>query len=408
MHHVILVGTLDTKGPEFAFLKAQVERGGCSTIVIDTGILGGPFFPPDITRAQAAQAAGVPLEELVKKNDRGYAVTMMAKGAAAVVGKLFKEGKADGIVSLGGSAGTTIGTSCMRVLPVGVPKLMVSTLASGDTNPFVGTKDIAMLYSVVDIAGINRISARVISNAAAAITGQVKTPPPELEEDKQLIAATMFGVTTPCIEEARKHLPAGSFETIVFHATGTGGKAMEDLIAGGFFSGVLDITTTEWADQIVGGIMPGGPDRLSAAARAGIPQVISTGACDMVNFGPLATVPEQFRSRNLYVHNDNVTLMRTTAEECSRIGEAMAENIAAAAGKTAVLLPLEGVSAIDKHGEVFYDPEADRALFNAIKANLASRPDITVTECACHINDPAFARQAAETLLALIEKGENP
>jgi uncharacterized protein (UPF0261 family) len=280
---------------------------------------------------------------------------------------------------------------------------MVSTLASGNTRDFVGTKDIAMLYSVVDIAGINRISARILANAAAAIAGAAGAPRLDMENDKQLVAATMFGVTTPCIETARGLLPADRFETVVFHATGTGGKAMEDLIASGFFSGVLDITTTEWADQVVGGVMPGGEDRLNAAAVAGIPQVVSTGACDMVNFGPLATVPRRFQNRNLYIYNENVTLMRTTAEECTHIGAALGEKLSACTGRAAVLLPTGGVSAIDREGEVFYDPEADRALFDALQEKLSDRPDIPVRECSCHINDPEFAEEAVQTFLELVE-----
>lgn len=404
MATVVIIGTLDTKGAEFAFLKERIEAAGCGTLVVDAGILGPPGFAPDISREQLAEAAGGTLAELVERNDRGHAVNTMARGAAAVTKRLYAEGRVDGIVGLGGSAGTTIATAAMRALPVGVPKLMVSTLASGDTRPFVGTSDIAMLYSVVDIAGLNRISARVINNAACAVAGQALAEQPAVAQEKALIAATMFGVTTPCIEAARAELPQDRFEAIVFHATGTGGKAMEDLIRSGFIAGVLDITTTEWADQVVGGVMPGGPDRLSAAARAGIPQVVSIGACDMVNFGPLSSVPQHFRDRNLYVHNDNVTLMRTTPEECAAIGSAIAEQVANATGPAAVLLPLQGVSAIDKAGQVFYDPEADAALCSAIQAGLSKRPDIAVKPLDCHINDPEFASAAVQMLLRFLGK----
>ena len=402
---VVVVGTLDTKGPEFAFLKQRIEAAGPRTVVIDAGVVGEPAFTPDVSHHEVARAGGESLSALVERHDRGHAVNTMARGAAVIVARLFREGSVDGIVALGGSAGTTIGTAAMRALPVGVPKVMVSTLASGDTRCFVGTRDIAMIYSVVDIAGINRISARVIANAAAAVAGQVLTEPPDVAGQKDIVAATMFGVTTPCVECARGALPGDRFEVLVFHATGSGGRAMEGLIADGFVSGVLDLTTTEWADEIVGGILSAGPERLDQAARRGIPQVVSVGACDMVNFGPFATVPDRFRDRNLYVHNDNVTLMRTTPEECRRIGEALARKVGAATGPTAVLLPLRGVSAIDQEGEVFHDPTADASLFEAIRTGLAGFPAIEVTALDCHINDPVFGEAAAEKLLSLIEKG---
>jgi uncharacterized protein (UPF0261 family) len=403
MPTVCIVGTLDTKGPEFAFLKKRIEDAGCRAVVIDAGILGEPSFPPDIGREAVARAAGERLADLVARNDRGAAVNAMARGAAAIVAKLHGEKKIDGVVGLGGSAGTTIGTAAMRALPVGVPKLMVSTLAAGDTRGFVGTKDIALMYSVVDIAGINRISAKVLANAAGSIAGQVLAPPLAAASHKEIVAATMFGVTTPCVERARRSLPADRFEVLVFHATGTGGRAMEDLIRDGFVAGVLDITTTEWADEIGGGILSAGPDRLGAAAERGIPQVVSVGACDMVNFGPRETVPGQFRGRNLYVHNANVTLMRTTPGECRRIGAAIARMVSRARGPAAILLPLRGVSAIDKEGEVFYDPEADAALFDALREGMAGRPDIPVVSLDVHINDPSFGEEAARTLMKMLE-----
>jgi uncharacterized protein (UPF0261 family) len=337
----------------------------------------------------------------VAEQDRGRSITVMAVGAAAVVRELFDQGQIQGILALGGSAGTTIGTSAMRALPVGFPKVMVSTLASGDTRPYVGTKDIAMFYSVVDIAGLNRLSRRILSNAAAAICGTVQAPQQASEADRPLIAATMFGVTTPCVTKARQTLEGNGYEVLVFHATGSGGRAMEDLIADGFIAGVLDITTTELADELVGGVLSAGPHRLEAAGARGVPQVVSPGAIDMVNFGPMDTVPDKFRGRNLYVHNPTITLMRTTVEECASLGRITAEKLNRAKGPAAVLLPLKGVSAIDAAGGPFWSPEADAAYRQALKAALD--PRIRLVELDAHINDDAFAQKAADLLLEMLK-----
>jgi uncharacterized protein (UPF0261 family) len=309
------------------------------------------------------------------------------------------------VLALGGSAGTTIGTAAMRAVPVGVPKVMVSTLASGDVRPYVGTRDVTMMYSVVDISGLNRISRRVLANAAGAMIGMQKWPVasgqwPEKTEDKPLVTATMFGVTTPCVEAARKPVEAAGFEVLVFHATGTGGRTMEGLIRDGLIAGVLDLTTTELADELAGGVMAAGPDRLTAAALAGVPQVISVGAVDMVNFGPPETVPEKYKDRRFYRHNPTVTLMRTTPEENDRIGKEIAEKASAAKGPTAILLPLKGVSAIDAEGKPFWWPEADAALFQSVRNWVA--PGVEVVELDLHINDPAFAAAAAERLLRMM------
>ena len=395
---VCIVGTMDTKGLEFAFIKAQIESSGVSTCVVNTGIMGEPQLAPDVSADEVAGKAGSSLQALRDEGDRGNSVAVMAQGAAAIVAEKQAAGDIDGIISLGGSAGTTIGTTAMQAVPVGVPKIMVSTLASGDTSPYVQSKDICMMYSVVDIAGINRLSRQILANAAGAIVGMVNAEAPAaMEADKPLIAATMFGVTTPCVTKAREILEAAGYEVLVFHATGTGGQAMEDLVRGGFLAGVLDVTTTELADELVGGILSAGPDRLEAAGEAGLPQVIAPGALDMVNFGPRDTVPEKFHDRLFYQHNPTVTLMRTTTEEMAELGRIMARKLSAAQGATTVIIPTQGVSAIDKTAQPFDSPEARAAWRENLMANIGS--NVTVIEMDAHINDDEFATKLAETLL---------
>lgn len=398
---VCIVGTMDTKGVEFAFIKSQIEAAGISTCVINTGILGEPQLTPDISADEVAQAGGASLQALRDEGDRGNSVAVMAQGAAALVAAGHATGEIDGIISLGGSAGTTIGTTAMQAVPVGVPKIMVSTLASGDTSPYVQSKDICMMYSVVDIAGINRLSRQILANAAGAIVGMVNADAPAATADKPLIAATMFGVTTPCVTKAREVLEAAGYEVLVFHATGTGGQAMEDLVKGGFLAGVLDVTTTELADELVGGVLSAGPDRLEAAGETGVPQVVAPGALDMVNFGPPDTVPEQFSDRLFYQHNPTVTLMRTTPEETAELGRIMARKLSEAKGPTTVIIPTRGVSAIDQTGQPFDSPEARTAWIENLKAHIGD--NVTVIEMDAHINDDEFATKLAETLLASIQ-----
>src|SRR5581483_1474074 len=311
--------------------------------------------------------------------------------------RLFEEGKIHGLISLGGSAGTTIGTAAMRALPVGFPKVMVSTLAAGDTRPYVGIKDIVMLYPVVDIAGLNTLSRRILRNAAAAIIGMVSREEDPSGAGKPVVAATMFGVTTPCVTKVREILEKHGYEVLVFHATGSGGQAMESLIEDGFISAVLDITTTELADELVGGILSAGPHRLEAAGARGIPQVVCPGAIDMVNFGPPDTVPERFRHRKLYAHNPNVTLMRTTPEECAELGRITAEKLNRAKGPVVFVMPLKGVSTIDAAGQPFHSPEATPAYLGALKQQLD--PRIPLVEVDANLNDPIFASEVAKRLL---------
>ena len=392
-----IVGTLDTKGIEFQFIKERIEASGTSTCVVNTGSLGEPHFEPDVSADDVAAAGGTSLQALQDGGDRGAAVAAMAEGAAKIIAELQSDGKIDGVISLGGSAGTTIGTTAMRAVPVGVPKIMVSTLASGDTSPYVDTKDISMMYSVVDIAGINSLSRQILANAAGAIVGMVNAEVPP-SEDKPLIGATMFGVTTPCVTKARELLEEAGYEVLVFHATGAGGRAMEDLVKGGFIVGVLDVTTTELADELVGGVLSAGPDRLEAAGELGVPQVIAPGALDMVNFGPPDTVPEQFKDRTFYQHNPTVTLMRTTVAENAELGKIIGQKLSQAKGPTTVIIPKQGVSAIDKEGQPFYSAEAEAAWIENLKANLGD--NVTLIEMDNHINDDAFATKLVETLLA--------
>jgi uncharacterized protein (UPF0261 family) len=395
---VLLIGTLDTKATEVAFVRDLIRGAGVPVLVADAGTFGPPC-PADISSADLFAAAGVKLDDVRRANDRGKAVEVAAKGAEQIAKRLHAEGKLSGILGLGGSAGTTIATAAMRAVPVGVPKLMVSTLASGDVRPYVGTRDVCMMYSVVDVAGLNRVSRIVLSNAAAAIAGMVSRETKASASSAKVVAATMFGVTTPCVQACRTTMESSGFEVLTFHATGTGGRTMEGLIRDGLVSGVLDVTTTELADELCGGVMAAGPDRLTAAGLKGVPQVISVGALDMVNFGPPETVPERYKGRQFYQHNPTVTLMRTTPEENDTLGKQLAERACAASGPTAILLPLRGVSALDAEGKAFWRPEADAALFQSVRNWVYG---VEVIELDLHINDPAFASVAADTLLRLM------
>ena len=401
MASVFLVATLDTKGREAAFVRDLLTSWGVPVTLVDAGSLGASAVVADVPRERIFELARTTAEAVAKNADRGEAVTKAAEGAARLVREAHARGEVAGILGLGGSAGTTIGTAAMKALPLGVPKMMVSTLASGMVRQYVGDKDIFMLNAVVDIAGLNRVSRQVLSQAARAMFGLVTRPAPEIEpDDRPLVAATMFGVTTACVERAREALERAGYEVLIFHATGTGGQAMESLIAEGVIAGVLDLTTTELADEHVGGFLSAGPDRLTAAGRAGIPQVVSTGALDMANFYAPESVPARFKDRVFYRHNANVTLMRTTAEENARIGADIARKLSGAKGPVSVLLPKRGVSAIDKAGAPFDDPAARRALHEAIRAGVRG---VEVVEPDLHINDPEFADAAARKLLELMQ-----
>lgn len=397
---ILIIGTLDTKGAEFGFVRELIEARGHSTLVMDAGVAGDPTIPPDIDAAEVAAAGQGDLTSLRAANDRGAALTVMAAGATALAAQLHTEGKIDGVLSLGGSGGSSIATAAMQALPVGVPKVMVSTMASGDTSPYVGVKDITMIYSVVDVAGLNSISRRIFANAAGAICGMVEQSLPAVD-DRPLIAASMFGVTTPAVTTLRETLEARGYEVLVFHATGSGGAGMEGLIRDGYIMAVADVTTTEWCDELVGGVLSAGPTRLDAAAQAGLPQVVSLGALDMVNFGPRESVPSKFEDRNFYIHNPTVTLMRTTAEENAQLGQIIATKLNQSSGPTALFIPLGGVSMIDAPDMPFHDPAADEALFQALREHVDTNR-VEVIEMENHINDPAFAIAMAEKLLDML------
>ncbi len=399
MKTVLLIGTLDTKGEEYAFVRTLIQERGHDVLMLDAGV-----FPTDtsadITPEEVAQAGGGDLAELREAEDRGAAMSVLERGVAVLTKKLFEAGKINAVLGLGGSGGTMLATAGMRILPVGVPKVMVSTVASGDVAPYVGVKDIAMLYSVVDIAGLNRLSRKVLGNAVGMVCGALEQKIPEAEA-KPLVAATMFGVTTPAVTKVRERLEAAGYEVVVFHATGSGGRALEGLIEDGFVSAVADLTTTELADELVSGVLSAGPDRLEAAGKRGVPQIVSVGALDMVNFWAYDTVPAKFRERTLYKHNDNVTLMRTTPEENRDLGCVLAEKLNRATGTTVLVLPLRGVSMIDAEGQAFCSPEADEALFGALREHL--NENVKVLELDAHINDDAFAEAYTKELLALLE-----
>jgi uncharacterized protein (UPF0261 family) len=396
MATIAILGTMDTKGEEHAFVADQIKQRGHKILVIDVGVLTDPTLKPDITRQDVATAAGVDLAALVVRRDRGEAVAAMSQGAPVILSRLAGEKKIDGVISLGGGGGTAIATAGMRALPIGFPKLMVSTLASGNTAPYVGVKDIVMMPSIVDVAGLNRLSRQILTRAAGAICGMVEAAP-QTAADKPIIVASQFGNTTPCVDHARRILEQAGYEVLVFHATGVGGRTMESLVETGLVTGVLDITTTEWADELVGGILSAGPTRLEAAAKSGVPAVVTPGCLDMVNFGPPDTVPAKFKGRRFYQHNPQVTLMRTTPEECRQLGEIIAKKLNASTGPVTVLIPLKGISVISAPGQPFHDPEADKALVESLKASLSKA--VEIVEMDCNINDTMFAEACAKALL---------
>jgi len=396
MATIAVLGTFDTKGDEHGYVAALIRERGHQVCLIDAGTLGPCTLKADISREVLAEAGGGNLAEVAARKDRGEAVALMTRGAPVVLARLQREGRIDGVISLGGGGGTAICTAAMRALPIGFPKLMVSTLASGNTAPYVGVKDIVMMPSVVDVAGLNRLSRRLLAQAAGAICGMVDARVPAGGVDKPVIVASQFGNTTACVTHARGLLEAAGYEVMVFAATGTGGRTMESLVESGMVSGVLDITTTEWADELAGGVLTAGPTRLEAAARGGVPAIVVPGCLDMVNFGERASVPAKYADRLFYQHNAQVTLMRTNAEECAELGRILASKVNLSTGPVTVLIPLGGISVISAPGQPFYLPEADAALFGELKRNL--REGIPVIEYPGNINDPAFAALCVEAL----------
>ena len=405
MKTIAVAGTFDTKGREFAYVKGLLEELGVRPFMIHTGVFE-PAFPVDVNNDEIAATVGQDIKAIVERKDRALATETLSKGMEKLVPELYAQGKFDGIISFGGSGGTSLVTPAMRALPIGVPKVMVSTMASGNVAQYVGTSDIVMMPSIVDVAGLNKISKLIFSNAVLAIVGMVNLHEKlkaDTSEAKPLIAASMFGVTTPCVDRAKDYLEKRGYEVLVFHATGTGGKTMDALTNAGFFAGVLDLTTTEWADEVVGGVLAAGEARCEAAIAKKIPQVVSVGACDMVNFGPIDTVPEKFSGRNFYKHNPTVTLMRTSVEECKQIAEKLASKWNKAQVPMTILLPKRGVSMIDADGQPFNGVEERKILFDTLKANITNEL-VEIRELDNNINDADFAETAAKRLIELIEK----
>jgi uncharacterized protein (UPF0261 family) len=401
---IAVLCTLDTKGPQAEFVIRLIQRSGHRALLVDTGVLGTPAVSAGVSRDDVARAGGASIRALAALNDRGKALAAMMAGATALVGQLYRDGKIDGVLGLGGGSGTSIAGAAMRGLPFGFPKVLISTMAGGDVGRYVGTKDIAMLSSVTDIMGLNPILRRILTNGVGAIVGMVEASERVTEAGeepaKPTVAITAFGVTTRAAMRCHALLEAAGCNTMIFHANGAGGRAMEELVTQGAIDAVLDLTTTELADELCGGKLSAGPHRLEAAGARGLPQVVLPGAMDMVNFGPPETVPAKYADRRLYRHSPTTTLMRTTAEENRTLGRWVGEKLAKATGSSVLILPLLGYSEYDREGGVFHDPEADRAFIEAATASLgahvpAVRLDLT-------INDPACADWAVGTLLELM------
>lgn len=405
MKTVALVGTFDSKGTEYQYIKELLEKLDLKVFTIHTGVFESSFVP-DVDVAEIAAEADEDIASIRKRNDRAYATEVLSRGLKSLLPKLFAQGLFDGVLSFGGTGGTSLVAPGMRQLPIGIPKLIVSTVASGDTSVYVGTSDIMMMPSIVDVSGLNKISKRIFGNAVSAMAGLLNYRFETEEDEHPLVAATMFGVTTPAVNFAREYLEKNGYEVLVFHATGIGGRTMESLVSDGYFTGVLDLTTTEWADELVGGILNAGEHRLEAASLAKIPQVVSLGAMDMVNFGPFDTVPDQFKNRNFYKHNPTVTLMRTTVEENEKLGKIIASKLNLAKSETILVIPNGGFSAIDVKDGPFHCPEADKALIDSIKKHLTNE-SVKLIEKEQAINDKAFAEFSAQQLINLMnEKGK--
>jgi len=398
---ILIIVTLDTKGPETVYLKDLIEKKGHRAWVMDTGILDHPFFKPDLSRDDVAWAAGTQIRDLIRNKNKGKAIQAMAEGSRKIVRQLYEGGKISGIIGLGGAQGTEIGTSAMRALPLGLPKLMVSTVASGyaQFGTYVGTKDLLMMHSVVDILGLNVFSRAILSNAAGAITGMVERGAKIEKPKKKQIGMTIYGTTTPGCMVAKAYLESKGFEVVAFHPNGTGGRAMEEMVEEGILNGVLDMTTHELMDELVGGLHRAGPNRLEAAGRKEIPQVVVPGSIDFIVTGPANSLPPEYRNRKYIAHNPNITLVRTSPEEMKTVGKVMASKLNEAKGPTIVMIPLRGFSYPNRKGEALYDEEGNKAFIKTLKKNLKG---VKVIEVDSHINDPEFANEAAQTMEGLL------
>lgn len=405
MTTIAVMGTFDTKGADHGFVADVIRSLGCHVLLIDLGTSGPPTLQPNIDRHQLRERFEKITGERLGSipTDRGQAISQMGRAAEVVLRQLADSQAIDGVISLGGTGGTSMATQAMRGLPIGFPKVMVSTVAGGNVSTYVGISDIAMIPSIVDVSGLNRISVGVYRRAAAAVVGMARAHPMDqgAAATKPLIVASMFGNTTRCVEHAKELMEQAGYEVLVFHATGVGGRTMESLIEAGLVAGVLDITTTEWADELVGGVLGAGPHRLEGAARRGVPAVITPGCLDMVNFRERETVPSQFAHRTFYQHNPQVTLMRTTAEECDKLGEILADKINRSVGPVCFLYPLRAISIISAPGQPFHDPKADNALRESLKRHL--RSDIPLEEVDAEINDPVFAERCVDRFLSMLQ-----
>jgi uncharacterized protein (UPF0261 family) len=403
---VVVVGAFDTKAEEYKFIIDLIKEKGFQVITVNTGVMGSTdIFSVDIQADEVAKAGGTHIEILRKANDRGHAIAVMSDGLKTIIENLYKKEKFDGIIGMGGTAGTNVVTSGIQPLPYGVPKICVSTVASGDVSPYVGISDIIMIPSLVDISGLNPLSESVFTNAVGALVGMLEIKKSQQSKDKPTIAASMFGNTTPCIDACREALNQKGYEVLVFHSTGAGGKTMEKLIDQGLIQGALDITTTEWADTLCGGVFDAGSSRLDAPGQVGIPHLIAPGCIDMCNFGNPDTISSKYKARLFYKWNPQVTLMRTTAEENWKLGEIFAEKANVSKGKVAFIIPLQGYSMLDSiddknEPQLFWDPVADKAFIDGLKSKL--NPEINIIEVDANINDPIFSNKAVEVFLDMI------
>jgi uncharacterized protein (UPF0261 family) len=404
---IAIIGTLDTKGPEVAHLRALVEARGARTWVIDPGVLGEAAVAADFPREEVARAGGAELRDLVTGGDKGRAIQVMTDGTRAIVARLYAEGRLGGVLAVGGGQGTAIGTAAMQALPIGVPKVMVSTIASGRNifEPYVGTSDVTLMHSVADILGVNTVTSKVFRNAAAAVVAMAESAEGSEGGGRESVAAvlgaTMLGLTTPCVLHAKELLEAQGYELVTFHPNGTGGRCLERLVDEGLIRGVLDVSTQELAGEVCGGLFDAGPGRLTAAGRQGIPQVVAPGGTDYVVLGPLSSLTAEQRQRPLIVHNPNITLVRTNAQEMAAIGRLMALRLNAARGPVTVLVPRGGFSYSDRPGHPFYDPEANAALVEALEHALEAHVALVMVDD--HVNDTAFAREAVARLVRGLE-----
>jgi len=399
---IVLLGRLDSKGIEYGYVKDRIIQGGFDVIVVDTGTRGTPQFEPDISREEVARAAGVKIQEVVDPTDENKEIQVMMEGASRIAQRLRDSARLDGIMCLGGSRGTAIGTAAMRALPFGIPKVMVSTIASGDMRPYLGTKDITLIHSVTDIVGLNRMTKRLLAYAAGAVMGAVAADPGLEVSDRPLIAMSSMGGINRAVFSAQKTLEDKGFEVVAFHTVGTGGQALEEAVDQGSIDGVLDLVTHEVMDHLYGGYCDAGPARLEAAGKKGIPQVIVPGCLDFIAFSPPEKMSEELRKRKVYRHTPEVAIVRANKDEMAAVGKTIAEKLNRALGPTVVVVPNQGFSPANRRGKALYDPEADRAFVEVLRQSL--KPSIRIVEVDAHINDELFAKQAVDLLCELMQK----